>query len=249
MTSVGTGYDLSATTFSPDGRVFQVEYAYKAVENSGTAVAVRVKDGIVFGVEKLIRSKMLVEGSNRRLHSIGTHIGLASAGFQADARQLVNRAREETQSYFNYYSHKIPVRVLNERLSGFVQAYTLYGYVRPFGCSILIGGIDENGPQLYMIEPSGLSWGYYGCAVGKSAAAAKTEIEKLKLNELTCEQVVVDIAKIIYALHDDVKDKEFELELSWISTTQSSSKHELVPKHIKENAERLAKAALDDMDD
>jgi len=241
-------YDLSATTFSPDGRVFQVEYAYKAVENSGTAIAVRVKDGIVFGVEKLVRSKMLVEGSNRRLHSIGTHIGFASAGFQADARQLVNRAREEAQGYLSFYGSKIPIRVLNERLSGFVQAYTLYGYVRPFGCSVLLGGIDESGPQLYMIEPSGLSWGYYGCAVGKSAAAAKTEIEKLKLNELTCEQVVVDVAKIIYALHDDVKDKEFELELSWIST-QTNNKHELVPKQTKENAERLAKAALDDMDD
>uniref|UniRef100_M1AAS8 Proteasome subunit alpha type n=1 Tax=Solanum tuberosum TaxID=4113 RepID=M1AAS8_SOLTU len=76
MSSIGTGYDLSVTTFSPDGRVFQIEYAGKAVDNSGTVVGIKCKDGIVLGVEKLIASKMMLPGSNRRIHSVHRHSGM-----------------------------------------------------------------------------------------------------------------------------------------------------------------------------
>jgi hypothetical protein len=78
MSSIGTGYDLSVTTFSPDGRVFQIEYATKAVDNSGTVVGIKCKDGVVLGVEKLIPSKMLLEGSNRRIHAVHKHAGMVS---------------------------------------------------------------------------------------------------------------------------------------------------------------------------
>merc|ERR1712216_800581 len=95
MSSIGTGYDLYTTSYSPDGRVFQVEYAAKAVESSGTAVGVRCKDGVVMGFEKLVVSKMLVEGSSRRIFTVSEHVGLAVCGLLADGRQLVNRARDE----------------------------------------------------------------------------------------------------------------------------------------------------------
>ncbi|KAG1035647.1 hypothetical protein G6F55_013557 [Rhizopus delemar] len=78
MTSIGTGYDLSVSTYSPDGRVFQVEYANKAVDNSGTAIGLRVKDGVVLAVEKLIQSKLLVQGANRRIQSADLHIGIVN---------------------------------------------------------------------------------------------------------------------------------------------------------------------------
>ncbi|PHT63475.1 Proteasome subunit alpha type-3 [Capsicum annuum] len=80
MSSIGTGYDLSVTTFSPDGRVFQIEYAAKAVDNSGTVVGIKCKDGIVLGVEKLIASKMMLPGSNRRIHSVHRHSGMGHPG-------------------------------------------------------------------------------------------------------------------------------------------------------------------------
>ena len=95
MTSIGTGYDLSASQFSPDGRVFQIEYAGKAVENSGTAVAIRGKDGVVFAVEKIVTSKLYEKGANRRIFNIDTHIGMAAAGLVTDARQLASIARDE----------------------------------------------------------------------------------------------------------------------------------------------------------
>eukprot|EP01114_Cavostelium_apophysatum_P006434 TRINITY_DN1773_c0_g1_i1.p1 TRINITY_DN1773_c0_g1~~TRINITY_DN1773_c0_g1_i1.p1 ORF type:complete len:251 (-),score=43.90 TRINITY_DN1773_c0_g1_i1:50-802(-) len=245
MSGVGTGYDLSCTSYSPDGKVFQIEYAGKAVDNSGTAVGVRVKDGIVLGVEKLVISKMLEPGSNRRITSIDRHIGTCFAGLSADARALVNRARSEAKNYRNFYQDPIPARVLTDRVSGFVQAYTLYGHVRPFGVSTIIGAWDADGPQLFMIEPSGLSYGYYGTAVGKGRQAAKGELEKLKLSEMTVVQATKEVAKIIYSVHDDVKDKEFELELSWISEA-TGFHHQFVPKDVQSEAERYAKAALEE---
>jgi len=247
MTSIGTGYDLSATTYSPDGRVFQIEYAHKAVENSGTAVAVRVKDGVVFGVEKLIISKMLVEGSNPRIHGLDQHAGMAMAGLVADARQISNKGRKEASEYKSFYGHNIPISVLASRIAGFVQMYTLYSHIRPFGATVLVGGMDENGPQLYMIKPSAISWGYFACAAGKGKSAAKTELEKLKLSDMTCRQALVEVAKIIHMVHDEVKDKDFELELGWVCE-ESNRQYQMVPKDLRDQAEDQAKAALEDQD-
>eukprot|EP01117_Protostelium_nocturnum_P007654 TRINITY_DN2745_c0_g1_i1.p1 TRINITY_DN2745_c0_g1~~TRINITY_DN2745_c0_g1_i1.p1 ORF type:complete len:251 (-),score=69.24 TRINITY_DN2745_c0_g1_i1:23-775(-) len=249
MSGVGTGYDISCTTYSPDGKVFQIDYAGKAVENSGTAVGVRVKDGIVFGVEKLILSKLLEKGANRRIHTVDRTIGLAYAGMTADARQLVNRARSEAKNYRSTYLSTIPTRLLNDRLSLYVQTYTLYGGYRPFGCSILVGAWEQDGPQLYMIEPSGISYGYYATAVGKAKQAAKGELEKLKLTEMTCREAVKEVARIIHYLHDDVKDKDFELEMSWICP-ESGHQHQAVPESLLAEAEEAAKASLvEDMED
>jgi len=124
----------------------------------------------------------------------------------------------------------------------YVQAYTLYSSVRPFGVSTIFGGVDVNGPQLYIIEPSGIAYGYHGAAVGKGKQLAKTEIEKLKLSELSTREAVIEAARIIYLVHDDAKEKDFELEMTWI---QSNGLHELVPKALLAEAEEKAKAALE----
>lgn len=246
MSGIGTGYDLSCTTFSPDGRIFQIEYAVKAVDNSSTAVGIRVKDGVVLGVEKIILSKMLEENSNRRIFTIDKHAGLAFAGLTPDARQLANKARSEAKNYYAFYRHPIPARMLCDRISGFVQTHTLFAHLRPFGCSIIQATWDHDGPQIHMIEPSGVSYGYYGIAVGKAKQAAKGEIEKLDLQKMTCREAVDEVARIIHYLHDDVKDKDFELEMSWICA-ESNFQHQLVPKDIVAEAEARAKAKLEEM--
>jgi len=250
MSSIGTGYDLSCTTFSPDGRVFQVEYAMKAVDNSGTCIAVRCKDGVVLGVEKLIHSKLLVRGSNRRIHTVDQHVGVASAGLMADGKALVNHAKYEAKNYRDFYHGPVPTKILAQRVALYVQAYTLYSSVRPFGVSVLLAGMDRDGPQLYMIEPSGICYGYFGCAIGKGKLAARTEIEKLNFAELTVREAVKEVAKIIYKVHDDQKDKDFELELSWVCQ-ESNGLHELVPQEIHADSVKTAKDALatDEMED
>uniref|UniRef100_A0A0E0FUR5 Proteasome subunit alpha type n=1 Tax=Oryza nivara TaxID=4536 RepID=A0A0E0FUR5_ORYNI len=244
---IGTGYDLSVTTFSPDGRVFQVEYATKAVDNSGTVVGIKCKDGIVLGVEKLVTSKMMLEGSNRRIHSVHWHSGLAVAGLAADGRQIVSRAKSEAASYEKVYGEPISVKELADRVASYVHLCTLYWWLRPFGCGVILGGYDRDGPQLYMIEPSGVSYKYFGAALGKGRQAAKTEIEKLKLSELTCREGIVEVAKIIYGVHDEAKDKAFELELSWICD-ESNRQHQKVPGDLLEQAKVAAQAALEEMD-
>ncbi|XP_066307085.1 proteasome subunit alpha type-3-like [Miscanthus floridulus] len=249
MSSIGTGYDLSVTIFSPDGRVFQVEYATKAVDNSGTVVGIKCKDGIVLGVEKLVTSKMILEGSNRRIHSVHRHSGLgnAVAGLAADGRQIVSRTKSEAASYEKVYGEPIPVKELADRVASYVHLCTLYWWLRPFGCGVILGGYDRDGPQLYMIEPSGVSYKYFGAALGKGRQAAKTEIEKLKLSELTCREGIIEVAKIIYGVHDEAKDKAFELELSWICD-ESKRQHEKVPSDLLEQAKAAAQAALEEMD-
>ncbi|KAG6481105.1 hypothetical protein ZIOFF_057697 [Zingiber officinale] len=268
MSSIGTGYDLSVTTFSPDGRVFQIEYAAKAVDNSGfaplpslsppfsrfsldpvlgTVIGIKCKDGIVMGVEKLISSKMMLAGSNRRIHAVHRHSGMAVAGLAADGRQIVARAKSEAASYERVYGEPIPVKELADRVASYVHLCTLYWWLRPFGCGIILGGYDREGPQLYMIEPSGISYRYFGAAIGKGRQAAKTEIEKLKLSEMTCREGVIEVAKIIFGVHDEAKDKAFELEMSWVCD-ESNRQHQKVPDELLEQAKAAAKAALEEMD-
>jgi 20S proteasome subunit alpha 7 len=247
MAGTGAGYDLSVTTFSPDGRVFQVEYAGKAVENSGTSLAICCKDGVIFAVEKFLLSKMLVPGTIKRIFPVHRHAGMAVAGLLADSRQIVQRARSEASQYQNAYADEVPPEILAERLGLFVHAYTLYWSIRPFGCSVLLGCVDEQTkkPSLFCVEPSGLVYKYTGTAIGKGKQAAKTEIEKLLASnpDITCADALVHVAKILHKVHDE-KDKDFELEASWICP-QSNYQHAVVPPELLKAKEDEAKRIID----
>jgi len=244
--SAGSGYDLSSSTFSPDGRIFQVEYASKAVENGGTALGLKCRDGVVLAVEKPVLNKMLLPTSNRRIHSVDEAHGVAVTGFVADARQIVNRARDEAIGYEETYGTKVPPSVLSDRLAAYVHYFTLHGALRPFGATALVASYDDETKEhaLHMIEPSGMSHRYFACAAGKGRQPAKTEMEKLTLNNredpaqnISVREGVKQLARIIHALHDEAKDKPFELEMSWLCE-ESGWKHKGVPRDvIKESVE------------
>jgi len=175
--------------------------------------------------------------------TVDLHAGMALTGIAADGRQLVNKARSESRSYKSFYGSAIPGKVLAERVAGHMHMHTLYWYLRPFGATAIIASYDdEGGPELYMSEPQGTSYKYFACAVGKQRQGAKTELEKLKFETVTCREAVMEIAKIIYKLHDDVKDKAFELELSWVCD-ESKRKHVAVPADLREAAIKAAVAA------
>lgn len=237
--------------FSPDGRNFQVEYAAKAVENGGTSIGIKFKDGIVLAVEKIVTSKLLVPGKNNRIQTIGRHIGVAYSGLLPDGRHLVSRGRDEFQSFKDQYKDQISIPYLIDRLGNYVQAYTCYNSVRPFGITSIIGGIDEDGPHLYMLEPSGVYWGYQGAATGKGRQSAKNELEKLDSSTLTAKDAVKEAARIIYLAHEDNKDKDFEIEISWISTSETKGLHQFVPEDLLKEAKEYAEQKLneDDEDD
>mmetsp|Transcript_68792 Transcript_68792/g.103756 ORF Transcript_68792/g.103756 Transcript_68792/m.103756 type:complete len:147 (+) Transcript_68792:126-566(+) len=134
--------------------------------------------------------------------------------------------------------------MLNQRISNFIQYFTLHDSVRPFGTSVIIASADKSGPSLHMVEPSGISYGYYGVAIGQGKQVAKTELENLNLQELTARQAAIEIAKIIYKIHDDVKDKDFELELSWVCA-ESNNKHQRIPEDLLAEANEAGKKSME----
>jgi 20S proteasome subunit alpha 7 len=250
MSSIGTGYDYSATTYSPDGRIYQVEYAEKAVENSGTVVAIQCRDGVVIGVQKLLVSKMLEPSSNRRIQILEKHVGMVGAGLGPDARQLANRARQEAQHYKSTYGTAISGKMLSERLSLFVHQYTLWNPVRPFGVTTMIAAMDRDGPQLFFVDPAGNSFGYTACAVGKGRQSAKNELEKLKTAAATMSMrdALGHVARILVKCHDESKDKDVEFEFGWVGT-ETNNKFDFVRDDLRDEVLTRARHELDEDDE
>lgn len=146
---------------------------------------------------------MLIAGSNKRIFAIDGHIGGVVAGYSADGRQIIQRAREEAQSYQENFGLPVLPAVLANRLALFVHFYTLHYSLRPFGSSLLFAGfdVDTKSPELYMIDPAGLVRRYFGCAAGKGAQAANTEIDKLfakcgGVDGVSCEDAIRHIAQM-----------------------------------------------------
>jgi len=271
MASSGSGYDLSSSTFSPDGRIFQVEYASKAVEqHAGLMMGMKCKDGVVLCVQKPLVQKLLVPTFSQRIYTIGSNMGMAVTGFQPDARQLIHRGREETADYVDTYGSDCPPSVLADRLATYVHYFTLHGSLRPFGAVGLVAGYDTATKtfSLNQVEPSGTSKTYYAAAAGKGQQAAKTELEKLvggnsgasgasasgtttstetTTAELSCEEALKQLVRIVWLLHDPNKEKAFELEVSWITGTEG--KHSGVPKETLDAATKWAKEQLEEEED
>ena len=252
MASSGSGYDLSSGTFSPDGRIFQVEYANKAVENAGTAIGILCTDGVVLGVQKPLLNKLLVPNFSQRIHTVATNAGVGMTGFVPDARQVVGRAIEEASSYVENYGTPMPPHLMAERMASYVHYFTLHGALRPFGAATLLAAYDRETkkPSLHMIEPNGVAYSYFACAAGKGRQPAKTEFEKLELHKkaISCDEATKQICRIIYMLHDENKDKPFELELSMISES-TGWKHKGVAKDVIASSVEWAKQQLEEEED
>ena len=166
MQPSGRGYDHGITTFSPDGRLFQVEYARESVKRGTTTAALKFKDGVVLVCDKRIISRLIIPESIEKMFKIDGHIGIATSGLVADARQLVARARVEAQINRITYGATVPVDVLVKKICDFKQSFTQYGGSRPFGTALLIGGVDDNGIHLYETDPSGAYQSYHAGAIG-----------------------------------------------------------------------------------
>jgi 20S proteasome subunit alpha 7 len=241
------GYDLSCNTYSPDGRVFQVEYANKAVESAGCAIGIQCTDGVVIGIEKLVRSPLLVPGSNRRVFTVDKHTGIAFAGWDADGRPLAEVAMNEAMSYKYKFGVPIPPHELADRLALYMHYHTTEGYMRPFGAALLLAGYDEHDKRAYLhlIEPSGIQFRYRGCSAGKARPTIKTEIEKLDLDHLTCRDALKQLARIVRIVHQDEREKTFEFEASWICQ-ETNWQHHPVSRELRTEADEWAKQKLNE---
>ncbi len=171
------GYDRAITVFSPDGRLFQVEYAREAVKRGATAIGIKTVDAVILIADKRVASKLLESDTIEKIYKIDEHICAATSGLVADARVLIERARVEAQINRLTYDEPITVKELAKRICDFKQQYTQFGGVRPFGVSLLIAGIDEE-PKLYETDPSGALLEYKATAIGMGRNTVMEFFEK-----------------------------------------------------------------------
>lgn len=144
MSAVGSGYDLSCATYGPDGKIFQIDYALKAVEGFGLGVGIRAADSVVLAVQKPSGNPFEID-SNPRIFQVEDHALVMVVGMLPDGRHLVAKCVEAANGYRANYGRPIPTHVLADTISGYMQLYTHYSNVRPFGCSLLIAGVDSVG--------------------------------------------------------------------------------------------------------
>lgn len=190
FTPPGLGYDRAITVFSPDGRLFQVEYALEAVRRGWTTLGVKCPEGVVLAVEKKRILPLVDPSSMEKIWKIDEHVGVAYAGLASDGRVLIDRARIEAQINRLIYDEPIDVEVLTRRISDLKQIYTQHAGVRPFGVSFLVAGVDKAGAKLFMTEPSGAYAGYYAVAIGAGSQQASEVLEKNYREDMSLEEAI-----------------------------------------------------------
>ncbi len=183
-------YDRAITVFSPDGRLFQVEYALETVNRGATILGIVCNEGIVLGAEEKLESKLQDSNFTWKLFPVDTHVGAAVVGLGSDARILIDQARVYCQSNRLMYDEPIDVEVLSKRIGDIKQLYTQHAGVRPFGVSIIFGGVDKTGNRLFSTDPSGTYRAYKAIAVGVGRETVEGILKAEYREDINLEETV-----------------------------------------------------------
>ena len=196
------GYDRAITVFSPDGRLYQVEYAIETVRRGTIAVGVKCKDGIVIAVEEKPR-KLQISETPQKIFQIDDHVGVAAAGYIPDARSQVDNARFFSQSNKMIYDESVEVETIAKHLADQCQQYTQYAGVRPYGVALILGGVVNSTPELYLTDPSGTYISYDAIAIGSGSDNVTDFLEKTYKEDLTLDEASVLASAGIYLSSED----------------------------------------------
>ncbi len=182
------GYDRAITMFSPDGRLLQVEYAKKTVKLGNTAIGMVCKDGVLLVTDKRIVDKLVVAETIEKIFQIDDHIISTAAGILSDARVLIERAQNKAQENRVTYDSPIDTLTIVRDMCSLKQLCTQSGGLRPFGVSLLVAGIDEDGPKLFLTDPTGIYYQYRATVIGEGETEVSEELHKSYKETMTVEQ-------------------------------------------------------------
>jgi proteasome alpha subunit len=196
------GYDRAITVFSPDGRLYQVEYAIETVRRGTIAVGVKCKDGIIIAVEEKPR-KLQISNNAQKIFQIDDHVGVAAAGYIPDARSQVDNARFFSQSNKMIYDEPVEVETIAKHLADQCQQYTQYAGVRPYGVALILGGVVNGTPQLYLTDPSGTYISYDAIAIGSGSDQVTDFLEKTYKSDLSLDEAATLATAGIYLSSED----------------------------------------------
>lgn len=182
-------YSFSLTTFSPSGKLVQIEYALAAVSAGAASVGIKASNGVVVATENK-RKSLLYESTVEKVQKITPNIGMVYSGMGPDYRLLVRKARKEAAQYQLKFEEEIPTALLVQEVASVMQEYTQSGGVRPFGVSLLVCGWDKTGPKLYQCDPSGAYFAWKATALGKNYVNSKQFLEKRYKEDLELEDAI-----------------------------------------------------------
>jgi proteasome alpha subunit len=230
------GYDRAITMFSPDGRLLQVEYAKKTVRQGSTAIAMVCADGVLFVADKRIVDSLVVPESVEKVWQIDENVAGAAAGILSDARVLIERAQLKAQQHRVTYDSEIDVLTVVKDICDLKQICTQSGGLRPFGVSILVGGIDDHTPRLFETDPTGIYFEYKATAIGEG----EVEIEEILRKEYKPSITIEEGLKLSLKSLKKILGDNFKIERIDAAYIGSDKK-----KFTKFSKERLEKAAAD----
>ncbi len=214
------GYDRTVGMFSPDGLLLQVEYAEKAVKLGTTVLAIVTKDSIVFIGDRKIKSKLLVKESFRKIFEVDTHIAVSGAGVMSDGRRLIEQAQLEAQEHRVKFQNKIDVLSLVKQIANIQQHYSQSGGLRPFGVSLLVGGIENSKPILYQTTPSGIYMRFLARAVGNLSDGINEYLEKeYKLNLTSNEALKLGMKAFKKSMEEEFDVERFDASVLKLDET------------------------------
>jgi len=231
------GYDRAITVFSPDGRLYQVEYAIETVKRGTIAVGVKCKEGIVIAVEEKPR-KLQISETAQKIFQIDDHVGVAAAGYIPDARSQVDNARFFSQSNKMIYDEPVEVETIAKHLADQCQQFTQYAGVRPFGVALILGGVVNKVPQMYLTDPSGTYISYDAIAIGAGSEEVTDFLEKTYKNDLSLDDASALAAAGIYLSSEDKEGVE-HIRMAHIKT--ETGLYEILSNEQIANFAKIAK--------
>ena len=210
------GYDMTPTMYSPDGRIYQVEYAMETVKRGTLAIGICSKEGVIIAVEEKPRA-LQTKNITQKIFQVDFHIGIAAAGYIPDARIQVDSARFFSQGNRLTYDESVEIATVAKYLADQSHQFTQYSGVRPNGVSLIVAGIDQKGESIYVTDPSGTYVQYAAIAIGAGSDDVNTFLEKNYKSDMSIDDTAT-LAIAAINLKNEQKDKIDDIKMAKITT-------------------------------